>query len=111
MPTDAAGALEAVENLVFDNPATRIPADITEYVKAPITGRSLPFPDPLNPITTCYAQEEAQLRAELEQLHDDTARAAADVDGWTRDVLEVWKKHMRLAPAVYIDNERSNNQS
>ncbi|MFD3309395.1 hypothetical protein [Streptomyces sp. NPDC058656] len=111
MPTDAAGELWVVEELAFGTPATRIPADVTEYVTAPITGRSLPFPDPLNPITTRYATEEAEIRAVLEQLHDDTARADKDIDGWMRDVLEVWKKHMRLAPMVYVDNTRPRHQS
>ncbi|MFD9190334.1 hypothetical protein ACFWCA_19150 [Streptomyces phaeochromogenes] len=111
MPVEAAAELWVVEELVFDYPATRIPAEITEYVKAPLTGRSLPFPDPLNPITNRYREEEAQLRAELEQLHDDTARADTDTDGWMRDVLTVWQKHMRLAPVVYVDNASPSHQS
>ncbi|MFE7072624.1 hypothetical protein ACFU96_21335 [Streptomyces sp. NPDC057620] len=110
MPVEAAGELWLVEELVFDRPATRIPADITEYVKAPLTGRSLPFPDPLNPLNDRDTAKEKVLRDALEQLHADTARAAADVDGWMRDVLEAWKQHMRLAAAVYADQMRPCNQ-
>lgn len=111
VPIEAWGELFIVETLASDHPATRFPAEITEYVKAPLgIDRPLPFPAPLNPVSARSSKQETELRGELEQLHQDTARADTDVDGWMTDVCTVWRKWMRLAAEVRADNGRPCNQ-
>ncbi|MFE5923159.1 hypothetical protein [Streptomyces sp. NPDC056468] len=106
VPSEAWGELYIADTLAYNHPATRFPGDFTEYVKAPVTGRTLPFPDPLNPLADWLAVRETDLRNRLEQLHADTAHADNDVAEWLTAVFTVWRDWMKLAGEVRVDNER-----
>ncbi|MFI8206657.1 hypothetical protein [Streptomyces sp. NPDC085937] len=109
-PMDAWEELFIVETLADDRPQTLFPPEITEYVKAPVMGRALPFPEPLNPVSARFAAEETKYRARLEQLHQDTARAADDPAGWLTDVCTVWRDWVSLREVVRVDNARPCNR-
>lgn len=110
LPIEAVGELWIAGVLAEDNPAARFPADFTEYVTAPLTGRPLPFPDPLRPVNDRLAARERDLRNRLEQLHADTAHATESVEQWMTAVLKVWRDWMRLADEVGVDNARPCNR-
>jgi hypothetical protein len=108
-PAEAAGELWIAETLAYDHPAARFPMEFTQYVKAPFTGL-MPFPDPLNPLSDRFAQQETELRNRLEQLHADTARATEDVVQWLTEILTVWRDWMRLAEVVRVDNNQPHHR-
>ncbi|GAA2439278.1 hypothetical protein [Streptomyces glaucus] len=107
VPSEAWEELFIADTLALDHPATRFPTDFTDYVKQPITGRRLPFPDPLNPLADWLAERETALRDRLEQLHADTARADADAAGWLTDVFTALRDWMKLAGEIAEDNRRA----
>ncbi|MCG8971825.1 hypothetical protein [Streptomyces sp. CL12-4] len=103
-------ALWLADMLAEDNPATRFPVDFTNYVLHQLTGRPLPFPAPLNPLSSTLAEREASVTGRLQHLHDDTTAQANHPAEWLRAVLALWQKHMRLADEVRADNGRPDNQ-
>ncbi|NML55099.1 hypothetical protein HHL19_35780 [Streptomyces sp. R302] len=110
VPTEVTEALWKADTLAEEHPQTRFPADFTNYVLQPLTGRPLPFPDPMNPFSPPLALRELNLRNRLTQLHDDTAHQAERLAGWLAQVLLTWRDLMRLADEVRIDNARPCNQ-
>ncbi|MFI0813646.1 hypothetical protein [Streptomyces echinatus] len=110
LPIEATEALWLAEVLAEDNPATQLPADFTNYVLHHVTGRPLPFPEPMLPLSDRLAMQEVDLTNRLQHLHDDTDMQAAHPDEWLRTVFSLWQKLMRLADAVREDNNRSYHQ-
>jgi hypothetical protein len=100
LPPLAAAELEIADTLADDHPATRFFSEFTHYVTQPVTGRRLPFPDPLRPLTASRTARESELRYRLEQLHNDTKTATENVAAWLSDVFTVWGDWMTLADEV-----------
>ncbi|MFE2184147.1 hypothetical protein [Streptomyces sp. NPDC059455] len=110
LPVEATEALWLADTLAEDHPATRFPIGFTNYVLQPLTDRSLPFPDPLFPVTDRFGRQEADLVHALHQLHGDNKHQWERTDHWLCEVFTVWQKHMRLADEVRVDNARPCNQ-
>ncbi|MFE4583617.1 hypothetical protein, partial [Streptomyces chartreusis] len=106
-PSEAWEELFIADTLAYDHSATFFPGDFTEYVKAPISGRPLPFPDPLNPLADWLGVRELVLRKRLKQLHDDNAQANENVDEWLTAVFTVWRDWMELAGEIADDNAKA----
>ncbi|MFI1408784.1 hypothetical protein ACH4Y0_02415 [Streptomyces sp. NPDC020707] len=100
MPSVVGAELEIADSLAGDAPSTRFFSEFTHYVTQPVTGRSLPFPDPLNPIADSRTARERELCYRLEQLHNDTRAAAENPAVWLTDVFTVWDDWMTLADEV-----------
>ncbi|MER7952027.1 hypothetical protein ABTY59_32015 [Streptomyces sp. NPDC096079] len=111
VPVEATEALWKADTLAEEHPDTRFPEGFTNYVLHALTGRPLPFPAPLHPVSDRMVLREIDLRNRLSQLHADTEQQAARPDEWLRAVLTTWQKHMRLATEVRVDNARPCNQS
>lgn len=110
--TVAADVLDDARQLAALHPATRLPVTFTEYVTAPLTGDALPMPDPLNPASTVYAMQEAELRAALEGAHRELRADASEaaVDAWLPTALHLHRDLMMLADLVRADNSRPAHQ-
>lgn len=100
LPPMASAELQIADTLADDRPSTRFFSEFTHYVTQPVTGRRLPFPDPLNPIADTRTARERELRYRLERLHNDTKTATDDVAAWLTDVFTVWGDWMTLANEV-----------
>lgn len=110
LPFEASEELWKADWLAEEHPATRFPVAFTNYVLEPLSGRPLPFPEPLNPVTDRFALRETDLRNRLAQLHADGELMAEQPDEWLRTVLTVWRDWMRLADEVRVDNGRPCNR-
>ncbi|MDI3409285.1 hypothetical protein [Streptomyces cavernicola] len=103
-------ALADARELITRHKDSRLPAEVIEYVTAPLTASPLPTLPRLLPPSERDAAEEATLRAELDRLHADTEAADADTESWFRAVLAVLAKWKRLEGAVDVDNRRPCNR-
>ncbi|MCX4976505.1 MULTISPECIES: hypothetical protein [unclassified Streptomyces] len=110
LPTEATEALFRAEQIAVEHPAARIPAELGEYVLVPLVDRPLPFPNPLGPVSARYEKQEADLVHALHLLHDDGEHQRERTDDWLREVFTIWRKRMRLADDVRVDNARPCNQ-
>lgn len=102
LPIEACEALWEADTLAEQHPQARFPVDFTNYVLAPLSGRPLPFPEPLNPVTDEFAVRETDLTNRLRQLHDDGELMTEQPDEWLRTVLTVWRDWMRLSGEVRV---------
>lgn len=100
LPLTAKAELQIADTLADDHPATRFFSEFTLYVTQPVTGRHLPFPDPLRPLADSRTARERELRHRLEQLHNDTKTATGNPAAWLTDVFTVWGDWMTLADEV-----------
>lgn len=100
LPPAAEAELQIADMLADDHPSTRFFSEFTLYVTQPVTGRRLPFPDPLRPLTASRTARERELRYRLEQLHNDTTTATDNPVAWLTDVFTVWGDWMTLADEV-----------
>lgn len=100
LPPMAKAELQIADALADDHPSTRFFSEFTLYVTQPVTGRRLPFPDPLRPIADSRTARERELHYRLEQLHNDTKTATDNVAAWLTDVFTVWDDWKTLADEV-----------
>lgn len=110
LPDEVTEALWRADTLAEQDPQTRFPEGFTNYVLHALTGRPLPFPEPLNPVSPTLALREIDARNRLAQLHADTEQQAECPDGWLRAVLTTWQQHMRAADIIRADNARPCNR-
>ncbi|MFF9901310.1 hypothetical protein [Streptomyces longispororuber] len=109
--TDATEELFHAEQIAVENPAARLPAELSSYVLAPLVDRALPLPAPLHPKSPDFAdftRREADLAHALHLLHSDHEHQAQRTDDWLRQVCKVWQQHTRLADEVRADNARAH---
>ncbi|MGG2460181.1 hypothetical protein ACO0M4_10225 [Streptomyces sp. RGM 3693] len=102
-------ALADARELITMHPASRFPADVIDYITAPLTAAPLPTRPRLLPASERLAAQETALRADLDRLHADTA--AADTEHWFRAVLTTLAKWKRLEGEVTVDNTRPYNRA
>lgn len=107
VPTAAVSALRTADALAGGHPSTRYFREFTHYVTQPITGRRLPLPDPLRPITAERITRETELDQRFEQLHSDSTTATEHVTTWLADVLTVWADWLTLANEVSDEYKRA----
>lgn len=110
VPTEATEALWRADTLAEQHTQTRFPEGFTTYVLHPLTGRPLPFPAPLHPVSPALTLRETDTRNRLAQLHADTEQQTERPDEWLRAVMTTWQKHMRLADEIHVDNARPCNR-
>ncbi|MGC5042428.1 hypothetical protein ACLQ16_03825 [Streptomyces albidoflavus] len=103
--------LADARELITMHPDSRLPDTVIDYITAPLTAAPLPTLPRLLPAREQHAAEESVLRAELAQLHADTAAADADTERWFRAVLTTLAKWKRLEGSVTVDNARSCNRA
>ena len=108
--TEAEHALADARELITLHREGRFPVSVIDYITAPLAAAPLPTPRALNPVSEQLAAQEKTLRAELDQLHADTAAANSDAEDWFGAVLAILAKWMRLAGAVDVDNARPCNR-
>ncbi|MEU2969017.1 hypothetical protein ABZ687_29070 [Streptomyces ardesiacus] len=110
LPTEATEALFLAEQVAVDHPAARFPAELGEYVLAPLVNRPLPLPAPLKPRDTGrFAQREADLIHALHLLHADGTHQQERPADWLRQVFTVWRDWMRLEGEIREDNARARH--
>ncbi|MGW0334297.1 hypothetical protein ACWD0J_20920 [Streptomyces sp. NPDC003011] len=113
VPTAATEELFRAEQIAVERPAGRFPAELGEYILAPLVDRDLPFParlDPVRPEFEDFAQRETDLVHALHVLHADDEHQRERTEDWLRQVFAVWQAHARLAGEVRVDNARPSNK-
>ncbi|MFJ2225619.1 hypothetical protein ACIOFY_36955 [Streptomyces anulatus] len=110
LPIEACEALWEADTLAERHPHTRFALDFTNYVLAPLSGRTLPLPDPLRPVSPGLARQEATLVHTIVALHADKERQAEQPTEWLREVMNAWCNWVRLSSAVRLDNARPANR-
>ncbi|MEU5476681.1 hypothetical protein [Streptomyces mirabilis] len=113
VPTAATEELFRAEQIAVEHHDGRFPAELGEYILAPLVDRDLPFParlNPVNPEFQDFAQREANLAHALHLLHADDEHQRERTDDWLHQVFTVWRGWLRLVDEVRIDNGRPDNQ-
>ncbi len=109
VPTAATEELFRAEQIAVEHPTGHFPAELGEYVLAPLVDRELPFParlDPVRPEFEDFAQRETDLAHALHLLHADDEHQRERTDDWLRQVFAVWRQWLSLAGEVRVDNAR-----
>ncbi|MEV6403938.1 hypothetical protein AB0M58_13465 [Streptomyces bobili] len=112
-PAEATAGLFRAKQIAEEHPEGRFPAELGEYILAPLVDRDLPFParlNPVNPEFEDFAQREADLAHALHLLHADDEHQQERTDEWLQQVFTVWRKWLCLAGEVRVDNGRPDNQ-
>ncbi|MFB6629949.1 hypothetical protein ACFCWY_08645 [Streptomyces sp. NPDC056362] len=109
-PSEVSEMLWRADTLAEQHPETLLPVNFTGYVLRPLTGRPLPFPEPLHPLSEALALRELDLRNRLAQLHADTEQQQERPAHWLFLIFTLWQQHIRLAETVRISNARPCNQ-
>lgn len=111
LPQPAVDALREATDLLTQNDFM-IPAAIIGYATAPVTGE-IPEMEPLQAVSVQLARQDVDLRARrlalvehghLNSRDDEVLNAALT------GLIVLHRKHVRLAAAIAVDNERPDNR-